>query len=67
RRQRRSKTLRAFLSMLAAPAQRFSAAPAPCGMSRYSMLTIPPLKNLQQGYRSVTATGGPRNAGISRP
>jgi hypothetical protein len=32
--------------MLAAPAQRFSAAPA-CGMSRYSMLTIPPLKNLQ--------------------
>jgi len=53
--------------MLAAPAQRFSAAPAPCGMSRDSMLTIPPLKNLQQGYRSVTATGGQRNAGGSRP
>jgi hypothetical protein len=29
-------------------------------MSRYSMLTIPPLKNLQQGYCSVTATEGPR-------
>jgi hypothetical protein len=36
-------------------------------MSRYSMLTIPPLKNLQQGYRSVTATEGQRNAGGSRP
>jgi hypothetical protein len=34
-------------------------------MSRYSMLTIPPLKNLQQGYCSVTATEGPRNAGAA--
>ncbi|KDV92764.1 hypothetical protein AB00_3412 [Raoultella ornithinolytica 2-156-04_S1_C1] len=26
----------------------------------YSMLTIPPLKNLLQGYRNVTATGRER-------
>jgi hypothetical protein len=38
----------------------------PCGMSCYSMLTIPPLKNLLQGYRNVTATGGQRGLGRLR-